>query len=289
MIGWQTMCRWIAYSGSPVSLDSLLFKPEHSLIDQSRHSQRGTHGANPDEDHPAFFMNGDGVGVGWYSSGARPGVYRDIQPAWNDRNLQNVAEHTISGLFLAHIRASSGSAIQQTNCHPFRHDRWLFQHNGEINSFPRLKRAIDLEIDPELYPLMEGSTDSERMFFLALTFGLMDNPRAALQKMVAHIEKIGQAEGVPAPLVMTLAISNGEQLFIVRYASPGNPPPSLYHNRSVHAIREIDGRNEQLPDDALIVLSEPIDQVSEHWEEVPEATFLTVADGKVTPEPFEPE
>ena len=35
------MCRWLAYSGSPLLLDDLLYKPTHSLIDQSLHSELG--------------------------------------------------------------------------------------------------------------------------------------------------------------------------------------------------------------------------------------------------------
>lgn len=30
------MCRWLAYSGDPVFLDELLFKPEYSPIERSR-------------------------------------------------------------------------------------------------------------------------------------------------------------------------------------------------------------------------------------------------------------
>src|SRR5215216_1828041 len=49
------MCRWLAYSGSPILLEELLYKPEHSLIDQSLHSRLGVE-----------TTNGDGFGVGWY-------------------------------------------------------------------------------------------------------------------------------------------------------------------------------------------------------------------------------
>jgi glutamine amidotransferase len=35
------MCRRLAYSGSPVRIEELFYKPEHSLIDQSLHSQLG--------------------------------------------------------------------------------------------------------------------------------------------------------------------------------------------------------------------------------------------------------
>lgn len=35
------MCRWLAYSGSPVQLDELLFEPRNSLVVQSRDSTLG--------------------------------------------------------------------------------------------------------------------------------------------------------------------------------------------------------------------------------------------------------
>ena len=104
------MCRWLAYSGSPVLLEELLVKPAHSLIDQSKHSRLG-----------ATTLNGDGFGVGWYGAPDTPGVFHGTEPAWNDRNLRDIAAHISSPLIFAHIRASTGTAVQETNCHPFRH------------------------------------------------------------------------------------------------------------------------------------------------------------------------
>ncbi|MFZ0083571.1 MAG: class II glutamine amidotransferase, partial [Trebonia sp.] len=115
------MCRWLAYTGAPISLSEVLYTPVHSLIDQSLHSRLG-----------AETTNGDGFGVGWYDAAAAPGLFRSIEPAWNDLNLRELAGHVSSHLFFAHVRAAIGSAVQQTNCHPFRHGRWLFMHNGFI-------------------------------------------------------------------------------------------------------------------------------------------------------------
>ena len=56
--GWPRtllMCRWLAYTGSPVLLTDVLYTPVHSLIDQSLHSRLG-----------AETTNGDGFGIGWY-------------------------------------------------------------------------------------------------------------------------------------------------------------------------------------------------------------------------------
>ena len=155
------MCRWLAYTGSPILLEELLYRPAHSLIDQSLHSELG-----------ATTTNGDGFGVGWYDDRDTPALFQSVEPAWNDRNLRELAGHISSPLVFAHIRASTGTAVQQTNCHPFRHDRWLWMHNGAIRDFPKVKRDLAVEVDPSLYPMIEGSTDSELLFYLALTFGL---------------------------------------------------------------------------------------------------------------------
>src|SRR4051794_18087485 len=74
------MCRWLAYSGSPVHLDELLFKPANSLVMQSKHSRLG-----------AETTNGDGFGVGWYGALPTPGIFRSTEPAWNDSNLRELS------------------------------------------------------------------------------------------------------------------------------------------------------------------------------------------------------
>src|SRR5262245_17805891 len=111
------MCRWMGWYGQTLPIEELLYKTEHSLIEQSKHAKMGVE-----------TFNGDGFGLGWYGDGGQPGVYRSVQPAWSDRNLRDLARHVSSPLFLAHVRATTGTPVQQTNCHPFRHDRWLFVH-----------------------------------------------------------------------------------------------------------------------------------------------------------------
>ena len=139
------MCRWLAYTGSPILLTDVLYTPAHSLIDQSLHSKLG-----------AETTNGDGFGVGWYDAAPVPGVFRSTEPAWNDQNLRELSDHVTSPLFFAHIRAAIGSAVQQSNCHPFRYGRWLFMHNGFIDGFATIKRDLVLEIDESLFPRDQG-------------------------------------------------------------------------------------------------------------------------------------
>ena len=56
-----------------------------------------------------------------------------------------------SPLFFAHIRASTGSAIQETNTHPFRYGNWLWMHNGLIRDFPKVHRELVHEIDDSVF------------------------------------------------------------------------------------------------------------------------------------------
>lgn len=265
------MCRWLAYSGSPVRLEELLLKPQHSLIDQSLHSRLG-----------ATTTNGDGFGLGWYGVGDTPGVFHSVEPAWNDRNLKDLARHLESPLVFAHIRASTGGAIQQTNCHPFRHGKWLWMHNGLIREFASVKRDLALAVDPSLYPEIEGSTDSELFFYLALSFGLEDDPPTAVERAVGLIEQIGRAHGVESPIQMTVATTDGARVWAFRYSSEGSSR-SLFFSTLVETLQHQYPDNpvlHGLSDQTRVVVSEPLGDLAGAWREVPESSYGVVQEGR---------
>ena len=273
------MCRWLAYYGSPIRIDNILYKPEHSLIDQSLHSKLG-----------AETTNGDGFGVGWYGLGDTPGVFHSVEPAWNDRNLRELAQHIESPLVFAHIRASSGTAIQQTNCHPFRHGRWLWMHNGLIREFHTVKRDLTEAVDPSLYSSIEGSTDSEVFFFLALTFGLEDDPPRAVEGAVGFVEETGRAHGVEHPIQMTVATTNGERIWGFRYSTERDSR-TLFYSTDVPTLRQLHPEVEvlaQVSDEARLVVSEPLRDLPGAWNEVPESSYGVVQPGPDELHPFVP-
>ena len=221
------MCRWMAYSGTPILAEELLFRPAHSIIDQSLHSRMG-----------ATTTNGDGFGIGWYGEGAEPALFKGIEPAWNDRNLRELAGQVRTPLLFAHIRASTGTPVQRSNCHPFRHDRWLWMHNGAIREFHNTKRDLMMAVDPSLFLDIEGSTDSETLFFLALTFGLTEDPFGAVARAIGFVEKVGREHGVEYPFQGTVATSNGESTWAFRYSSEGKSR-SLYFSTNVATLRQL--------------------------------------------------
>ncbi len=265
------MCRWLAYSGSPLLIKRLLYEPKHSLIDQSLHSRLG-----------AETTNGDGFGIGWYGTGETPGVFHSIEPAWNDRNLRELADHVVSPLVFAHIRAATATPVQLTNCHPFRHGKWLWMHNGVIYGLPKVKRDLVLAIDPALYPEIQGSTDSEIFFYLALTYGLEDDPPRAVADAVGFIEATGRQHGVEHPIQMTVATTNGESIWAFRYASEGRAR-SLFFSTELETVRMLypdDSRFEGLDEESRLVVSEPLGSLVGVWNEVPESSWGVIQPGR---------
>jgi predicted glutamine amidotransferase len=273
------VCRWLAYSGTPIRLEELLVKRESSLIDQSLHARLG-----------ATTTNGDGFGVGWYEEGDPPRLYRSTHPAWNDRNLRELAAGITSPLFLAHIRSSTGGAIQETNVHPFRYGNWLWMHNGLIREFTRLKRDLELAVDESLFPLIEGTTDSETMFYLAVSFGLESDPIAAVERMVGFVEETGHRNGVELPIQMTVGTSDGRSIWAFRYSSEGDSR-SLYLSTRMDALQahypelvELAGLSEE----TRAVVSEPLGPLEGAWNLVPESHVGVVQPGVDELLPFSP-
>jgi glutamine amidotransferase len=275
------MCRWLAYSGSSVLIEELLYTPAHSLIDQSLHSRLG-----------AETTNGDGFGIGWYSEGIpRPAVFHSVEPAWNERNLRELAGHISSPLVFAHIRASTGGAVQQTNCHPFRHGNWLWMHNGFIGDFELVKRDLRLAVDPELYPQIEGTTDTETFFYLALTLGLEEDPPRAVARAVGLIEAVAREHAVEHPIQMTVATTNGENLWAFRYSSVGTAR-SLFFSTAIETLRELYPQNElfqRVDVETRLVVSEPLGDLPGAWQEVPESSWGVIQPGADELHEFTPE
>ena len=246
------MCRFLAYSGEPVFLSSLVSAPAHSLVHQSLHAAEAKTGTN-----------GDGFGIGWYGERAEPGLYREVRPAWSDENLRSLCEQVRSRLFFAHVRASTGTASTRANCHPFAHGRFLFMHNGQIGGYARLKRRIEAMIPDDLYAARLGATDSEAIFLAALAQGLAEDPLGAMARTLKAVRRLMAEASVDEPLRFTAALTDGEDLYAFRWACDGQPP-SLYVRRA---------------EDGLTIVSEPIDGRKDGWREVPKGCTVIAKAG----------
>ncbi|MBY0511344.1 MAG: class II glutamine amidotransferase [Rhodospirillaceae bacterium] len=245
------MCRLLAYLGEPIFLATLVTSPSHSLVYQSLHAA---------ETKPC--ANEDGFGIGWYGDGIEPGLYRAAQPAWSDANLQSLCEQVCSRLFVAHVRAATGTAINRANCHPFSVKRFMFIHNGQIGGWPSVRQKVEAMIPNEFYSARTGTTDSEAIFLAALANGMEQDPVRAVTVTLERVKAAMYAKGVTAPLRFAAVLTDGEGLWAFRWACDGKPP-SLYWREGAGG---------------LIVASEPIDGT--RWQAVPDGACLVARPGE---------
>ena len=246
------MCRWLAYIGEPRLVEDFLYEGSHSLCEQAQHSHKAKLG-----------VHGDGGGLGWYGKPAEPGLYRDAGPAWADPNLRNLTRVLESRIFFAHVRASTGAPNLIVNCHPFRSGKLLFMHNGQIGGFRRLRRKLFAKLTDSGFDSIVGGTDSEVLFQLMISNGLHDDPEFAIRRTIEEVEALRRAEGIKEAFRATLAVTNGNVVHVLRWASD-NAAPSLYLNRT---------------QSGALAVSEPLDEAISNWWAVPANSLLLIKYG----------
>jgi glutamine amidotransferase len=256
------MCRWVAYVGEPIYIEEFVTRPQQSLIVQSRNSREARHA-----------VQGDGFGLGWYGHRDEPGVFRDVRPAWSDENLLSLSQQIRSRLFFAHIRASTGTATTRANCHPFKHGKWMFMHNGRIGGWDALRRRVEMAIPDDLFRHRQGTTDSEAIFLLMLANGLEQNPLEAYRRTMDFIGGAMREAGVDEPLRVTAAASDGEGIYALRHASDA-VPETLY----VRKRKTVDG---------TLIVSEPLDDGRDDWEAIPPQSFVSLTRDDLAIRPFQ--
>lgn len=266
------MCRWIALLSNQhdVSLHDALISPSNGIVQLSKDASFHP-GSGSTNNH---VMNGDGFGVGWYyekrvlvspydenrelvqgEETKRKGqttaaVFRDTQPAWSNLNLHELVKAVHTRCFIAHVRAASAfTGISQVNCHPFKAGRLLFCHNGRIENFPVIRRALMQKLTDEAFISVRGTTDSECIFALILTFLTKDSPDGispfqqtapfeakrlvnAVKKALRSIEILMDEAGIYDTTYSTFnfCLMDGDTIVATRFCdkSPRVPPPSLY-------------------------------------------------------------
>jgi len=269
------MCRWITVlAAEDMSLSDVVLAPPNSLVQLSKDAS--FHPGYTDENNHT--TNGDGFGIGWYHSNIvtvprypsltndevdghdnlYAAVFKDSVPAWNNMNLREICVATRSKCILAHVRdASRFAPVTQEKYHPFKCGRLLFCHNGRIHHFPKIRRAILARLTDEAFHFVKGTTDSECLFALILTF-LEEDGKAkvpgmppkeqdapfgharlvqAIKKTYKYVEKLIQDAILEGKVqdytfsTMNFALADGESLVVTRFCdrSPTVLPPSLYY------------------------------------------------------------
>ena len=180
------MCRWLAYSGAPVLMKEVLYGGTHSLVDQSLHSRLG-----------AETTNGDGFGVGWYGAPDTPGVFHSIEPAWNDRTCESspaTSARRCSSPTSARRSAAPCSrptatrSVTTAGCSCTTATSTSSPRSNATSYSPSTRRCTRRS---------KGQADTEVLFYLALTFGLEDDPPAAVEQAIGLVEAVASRHGVP--------------------------------------------------------------------------------------------
>ena len=258
------MCRWVAYSGPQILLEDVVFNPKHSLVHQSFSARES-----------AITTNADGFGVAWYGAQSEPGLFKDILPAWHDENLRSISRQIESHLFFAHVRASTGTGVTRANCHPFTFQNWSFMHNGKLGGWSDHRREMEGLIDDAFYSERAGATDSEALFLIALSHGLLQDPMGGFTSALSKILRIQAAGEVAEPTRISAALSDGKSIWALRYSSDGQSP-------SMYVGAPFKGPHGTTKDYITTLASEPFDTQDDHWRAVEESCFLHINDGTVT-------
>jgi glutamine amidotransferase len=189
---------------------------------------------------------------------------------------------------MAHVRATSLATVQETNCHPFRYKNWLFVHNGQIARFELLRQELMAKVAPQYFENILGSTDSEMMFHLALTYGLEEDVSSAISKMVRVVETAAKEHGVNESVWMTLGISDGKNLWGFRYGSNG-VGPTLYVSPNLEELYSLNPDIKgAFGDFAACLVSEPIGRFQDSWKALDENSQVMISHNKIEMAPFKP-
>ncbi|CEP23645.1 K07008 [Cyberlindnera jadinii] len=277
------MCRFLIFKGKePILLSSLLTRPAHSIIKLRLDKRRP--------------INGDGFGVGYYSLDPElecggPCIFKAITPAWNNMNLETLAEKTKSNLVFAHVRASTYGVLSETNCHPFTFHSLMFMHNGGISNFNLVKRTLINHIKDEYFLLLQGSTDSECCFALFLdTLDKMgydttqsnfkaDVLREALLKTIDLIRE--WTKDTAEPSLLNFAVTDGDSVVVSRYITSKTEEAASLHFSCGSSFVEYEPnqfRMERIDrsQNVIMVASEPLTFERGDWIAVPTNTVLTI-------------
>jgi predicted glutamine amidotransferase len=117
----------------------------------------------PDSLSQQSHRNPDGTGVGVFEADGKPVLRRQPIAAWQDTDFATEAHEMTGTTFIAHVRYSSGAALDVRNTHPFVQDNRIFAHNGVVTGLD----SIDARLRHlGVADLVLGETDSERVFAL---------------------------------------------------------------------------------------------------------------------------
>ena len=225
--------------------------------------------------------------MGWYhhDRSPEPALFASVTPAWNNRNLRNLAPKVVSHCIAAHVRAASVGDVAEANCHPFRYKDKLLMHNGGVEHFQRIKRDLCNLLTQELYDWVQGQTDSEHLFALMLGHLKADKPTPdqvadAFEAMIADLKGLMAKHAITEPAWLNMVYTDGRIAVGLRHVTDGSTPLTMYYSEGKKYVcegnvcRMVPGLDKQ--EHAALIVSEKLTDVAGDFTEVPARHFVLV-------------
>ena len=111
-----------------------------------------------------------------------------------------------------------------------------------------------------------------------------------MARAVGLVESVARSRGIPFPVQMTTATTDGTTTWAFRYSSEGMSR-TLYQSTDVSTLRSQYPDHpvlHELSDDTRIVVSEPLGDLQGAWREIPESSSVMVHGGDDEVVPFAP-
>jgi len=326
----------MAYTGPSVAIAELVTRPERSVIRQSFDARerlgravvsfekccedrRGLSGISmqpPPNVYEIGALNADGFGLGWYNSSGeaasvQPCVFKDTGPAWNNRNLVNIAKRIASPLIFAHVRAAGpGMGICSCSCHPFEFGRYLFMHNGQISGFGKIRRRLMESLRNAAFDFAIQNSCSDSAVAFAVLIDQLDDAleaiapaqlQAVVRTTIRRLCDACDAEGVEGASLLNFVVSDGNTLVATRYvhvAASASPEEkanaraaTLYFASgtrfeaeegpgTAEGVKRYHVLREDVRDEVVIVTSEPLTEKRADWISIPSNHILLVTPSK---------
>jgi glutamine amidotransferase len=113
------------------------------------------------------------------------------------------------------------------------------------------------------YPHREGTTDSEALFLVALSKGLIHDPISAIQSTLRDVTEIMHRHQAAEPMRISCALTNGQDMWAFRYSSDDQSPSMYYGSPNTRS-------SENRQNAITTIASEPSDSNAAHWFKVEE-------------------
>ena len=273
------MCRLYAFHSNELTkVECSLVFAQNSLLVQSRGDALGR-------------AHSDGWGIAYYPP-PTPVLEKNIAAAHKGPHFSDAAERVYARTVIAHVRLPTIGESSLANCHPFRWGQWIFAHNGTVMGVESLRSQMMEEMGADLASQVQGSTDSELLFFwllgrfkrreVPITGEVFDLARLAsiVAESILELDERCARVKPAQPAKLNVVLTNGRAIIATRL---GN---TLYwatrlglHDCEICGIPHVQ-HNSNVSYQAVVIASEPIS--NEKWELIPDRSIVTVSDDLTT-------